>query len=67
VTVLAAEAPWVSGCGGQALRLASAAEMAAVIDDDQRVIGSVSVRKDVQNVRRKLSESRLGRAGHKDI
>jgi hypothetical protein len=66
VTALAAAALWVSGCGGQSPRFASAAEIAAVIDDNQDVIGP-SVRKHVSNLRRKLSESRPGRARHEDI
>jgi hypothetical protein len=66
VTALAAPALWMSGCGGQAPRFASAAAIAAVIDDNQHVIGP-SVRKYVENLRRKLSESRLGRARHEDI
>ena len=64
VTALAAAALWVSG-RGQAPRFASAAAIAAVIDDNQHVIGP-SVRKYVQNLRRKLSESRSGRARHED-
>ena len=66
VTALAAAALWVSGRGGPAPRFASAAAIAAVIDDNQHVIGP-SVRKYVQNLRRKLSESRSGRACHEDI
>jgi hypothetical protein len=57
VTGLAAAALCVSGCGGQARRLACAAEIAAVIDDDQDVISPVTVRQHVQILQRKLSES----------
>ena len=41
-------------------RVVSAAEIAAVIGDDQHVVGPVMVRKYVQNLRRKLSEARPG-------
>jgi hypothetical protein len=51
VTALAAAALWVSGCGGHAPRFASAAAIAAVIDDNQLVIGQASVRKYVSNLR----------------
>jgi DNA-binding response OmpR family regulator len=44
----------------QAPRVVSAAEIAAVIGDDQHVVGPVMVRKYVQNLRRKLSEARPG-------
>ena len=44
----------------QAPRVVSAAEIAAVIGDDQHVVGPVRVRKYVQNLRRKLSEARPG-------
>jgi hypothetical protein len=67
VTALAAAALWVSGCGGQAPRFVSAAAIAAVIDDNQHVIGQVSVRRYVSNLWRKLGESRPGRARHEDI
>lgn len=45
----------------QAPRLVSAAEIASVIGDDEHVVGSVRVRKYVQNLRRKLSENQSGR------
>jgi len=45
----------------EAPRLISAAEIAAVIGDDQHVVSPVRVRKYVQNLRRKLSENRPGR------
>ena len=44
----------------QAPRVISAAEIAAVIGDDQHVVGPVRVRKYVQTLRRKLSEARPG-------
>ncbi len=53
------------------LRLPGVTALAAaalwVNHDKQHVIGPVSVRKYVQNVRHKLSESRLGRSRHENI
>jgi DNA-binding response OmpR family regulator len=44
----------------QAPRVVSAAEIAAVVGDDQHLVGPVRVRKYVQNLRRKLGETRPG-------
>jgi DNA-binding response OmpR family regulator len=44
----------------QAPRVVSAAEIAAVIGDDQHVVGPLRVRKYVQNLRHKLGEARPG-------
>jgi DNA-binding response OmpR family regulator len=44
----------------QAPRVVSSAEIAAVIGDDQHVVGPVRVRKYVQNLRHKLGETRPG-------
>ena len=44
----------------QAPRVVSAAEIAAVVGDDQHLVSPVRVRKYVQNLRRKLGETRPG-------
>lgn len=44
----------------QAPRVVSAAEIAAVVGDEQHLVGPVRVRKYVQNLRRKLGETRPG-------
>jgi DNA-binding response OmpR family regulator len=44
----------------QAPRVVSAAEIAAVVGDEQHLVGAVRVRKYVQNLRRKLGETRPG-------
>lgn len=44
----------------QAPRVVSAAEIAAVVGDEQHLVGPVRVRKYVQNLRRKLGEARPG-------
>ena len=55
VIALASASLWVIGCGGQAPHLASPAEIARVIDDNQHVIGPVSARKYVPSLWRKFS------------
>jgi DNA-binding response OmpR family regulator len=45
---------------GQAPRVVSAAEIAAVVGDDQHLVSPVRVRKYVQNLRRKLGETQPG-------
>ena len=44
----------------QAPRVVSAAEIAAVVGDEQHLVGPVRVRKYVQNLRRKLGGTRPG-------